>query len=83
MDRSIGSREHRRLCHILRELRIEVGLTQVELAARLGMPQPFVSKYEGGSRRLDLIELRRVVDALGIAPGVLLERFDPTWLRAE
>ena len=51
----------------LREARSEVGLTQAELAARLGRPQSFVSKYESGERRLDLIELSDVCTALGIS----------------
>ena len=51
----------------LREVRDEVGLTQAELAARLGRPQSFVSKYESGERRLDLIELSEVCAALGIS----------------
>jgi transcriptional regulator with XRE-family HTH domain len=55
------------LLDALREARSEVGLTQAELAARLGRPQSFVSKYESGERRLDLIELSEVCKALGIS----------------
>jgi DNA-binding XRE family transcriptional regulator len=55
------------LLDALREARSEVGLTQAELAARLGRPQSFVSKYESGERRLDLIELSEVCAALGIS----------------
>jgi transcriptional regulator with XRE-family HTH domain len=51
----------------LRGLRTNVGLTQAEVAARLGRPQSFVSKYESGERRLDLIELSEVCAALGIS----------------
>lgn len=80
MDKSTGSAEHRRLSWLLRQLRLEAELTQVEVAKRLHAPQPFVSKYESGDRRLDLIELRHVVDALEVPPGMLLERFDPSWL---
>lgn len=68
---------------VLHDLRIEADLTQTELADRLGVPQSFVSEYENGERRLDLIELRQVVDALGVPPGVLLERFDPSWFRTD
>jgi DNA-binding XRE family transcriptional regulator len=59
------------LLDALRGLRSDVGLTQAELAARLGRPQSFVSKYESGERRLDLIELSEVCLALGIS----LEKF--------
>jgi transcriptional regulator with XRE-family HTH domain len=49
---------------LLRELRQQAELTQQEMAARLGTPQSFVSKYEAGTRRLDIFELRRVLAAL-------------------
>jgi transcriptional regulator with XRE-family HTH domain len=55
------------LLDTLRGVRGEVGLTQAELAARLGRPQSFVSKYESGERRLDLIELSEVCAALGVS----------------
>lgn len=43
-------------------------MTQVQLAERLGKPQSFVSKYENGERRLDVIELIEVLEALKIDP---------------
>lgn len=81
MNRTDNSAEYERLRLVLRQLRIEAGLTQVELAKRLKVPQSYISKYEGGDRCLDLIELRKVIDALRVPPGVALERFDPSWLR--
>ena len=48
------------------------GVTQVELARRLRKPQSFVSAYEGGQRRLDLLELVRIAAALGVEPRVLV-----------
>jgi transcriptional regulator with XRE-family HTH domain len=63
----------------LRKLLVEVrkgaGLTQAELAHRLKRPQSFVSKYERGERRLDIVEFRDVADALGIDPIRFLRRF--------
>ncbi|MCV7251622.1 helix-turn-helix transcriptional regulator [Mycobacterium hackensackense] len=64
MEKSIYSEEYQQLCALLRDLRREAGLTQVEVAARLGVPQSFVSKYESGERRLDVIELRNVANSL-------------------
>ncbi|MEV0357677.1 helix-turn-helix transcriptional regulator [Nocardia sp. NPDC050697] len=64
MEKSIYSAEYQRLCAFLRQLRLEAGLTQVEVARRLDVPQSFVSKYETGERRLDVIELLHVVRAL-------------------
>lgn len=59
-DKTLHSPEQRVLVEMLRQARQEAGLLQVELAERLGRPQSFVSKYESGERRLDLIELRAI-----------------------
>ena len=48
------------------EARKTVGMNQVELAKRLHKPQPFVSKYERGVRRLDIVECLLICRALGI-----------------
>jgi transcriptional regulator with XRE-family HTH domain len=74
--KSIYSREQRVLQKALRNVRIEAGLRQVDLARRLGQPQSFVSKYENGERRLDLVELRAVSAALGITLSELVARFE-------
>ncbi|MGH8544458.1 MAG: helix-turn-helix domain-containing protein [Gammaproteobacteria bacterium] len=59
-----------------RQLRQEAGLRQVDLAARLERPQSYVSKYETGERRLDLIELKAICEAVGSSLGQLVERFE-------
>ncbi|QLY30409.1 helix-turn-helix transcriptional regulator [Nocardia huaxiensis] len=74
MEKSIYSAEYQRLCAVLRQLRQDAGLTQVEVAARLDVPQSFVSKYESGERRLDVIELRYVAEALGVTLGEVVAR---------
>ena len=43
----------------LRQARVDAGLTQEEVARRLGKPQSFVSKCESGERRVDVVELAR------------------------
>lgn len=48
-------------------------LTQAEVAARLDKPQSFVSKYETGERRLDVIEFLAVCKALEIRPADVLK----------
>ena len=48
--------------------RQQANLTQVELARRLGKPQSFVSAYEGGLRRVDLIEFLLITRALSADP---------------
>jgi transcriptional regulator with XRE-family HTH domain len=47
-------------------MRVESGLTQVDLAERIERDQTFVSKYESGQRRLDALELREICQAIGI-----------------
>ena len=52
---------------LLKEIREKRGIRQVELAERLGVPQSFVSKYESGDRQLDILELRRICQVVGIS----------------
>ena len=66
MTKSIHTAEYSILKRLLRELRTQKGLTQVQLAEDLGKPQSFVSKYEMGERRLDLIEIRAVCECLDV-----------------
>jgi transcriptional regulator with XRE-family HTH domain len=74
VEKSIWSAEYQQLCVLLRELRREAGLTQVAVAERLDVPQSFVSKYESGERRLDVIELRHVADVLGTTLEAVVAR---------
>ena len=59
---------HRKCQELLVEARKKAGLTQAELSSRLKRPQSFVSKYERGERRLDVIEFAEVAKAVGIDP---------------
>ncbi|MGI4748222.1 MAG: helix-turn-helix domain-containing protein [Janthinobacterium lividum] len=65
MPRSSRSPRQARLQQILAEKRTAAQLTQVELAERLKRPQSFVSKYESGERRLDVVEFIEVTDGIG------------------
>jgi len=56
----------RHLAALLRRIRIEAKLTQGQVAEKIGQSQSYVSKYECGEQRLDLIELEAVCDALEI-----------------
>lgn len=49
------------------------GLIQTEVAQRLGKPQSYVSKYESGERRLDVVEFLEVCDAMNVAPQVIIQ----------
>lgn len=59
---------------LLIQARRDAGLTQAGLAAKLSRPQSFVSKYERGERRLDLIEFIEVTEALGVPPTKFLKK---------
>ena len=50
---------------LLKETRVAKNLTQADVAKSLGLPQSYVSKYEGGERRLDFVETVLVCEALG------------------
>jgi len=67
-----GTPAHRRLLDALIGGRIAQKLTQAELANILGVPQSFVSKYETGERRLDVIELLKVSQVIGIDAAMLI-----------
>jgi Helix-turn-helix len=49
------------------------GLSQEDVARRLKRPQSFVSKYETGERRLDIVEFVEVAEAIGFDPGGLVK----------
>jgi transcriptional regulator with XRE-family HTH domain len=66
VEKSITTAGHARLASLLRELRLKAGLHQSELAERLGVSQTWVSKYENGERRLDLVQLEKVCEAIGV-----------------
>jgi len=53
------------MLRLLKATRRSLGVSQEELASRLGETQSFVSKCERGERRLDVIELRAFCSALG------------------
>lgn len=68
MPRSLFTDAYSSFRDTLVALRKDAGVTQVQLAERLGKPQQFVSKYERGDRRVDLVEFVAVCRALRIDP---------------
>jgi len=77
MDRDKWSARQDFLCKSLRELRKESNQTQAELAQKLRRRQTYVSKYELGERRLDLLEIYDICTACNISLAELIERIEP------
>lgn len=78
MTRSVFTKEYELFRSLLVKARLESGLTQVELAEALDRPQSFVSKFERGERRLDVIEFLQVMEALSLDPLGFLRSFRST-----
>jgi len=68
--------EKKRLLSLLREMRLDAGLRQEDLAQKLGEPQSFVSRYESGERRLDVLELRQISKVLGVSLTEFVRRLE-------
>jgi transcriptional regulator with XRE-family HTH domain len=76
MEKSIHTTEQKKLQRLLRQIRRGKGLRQKDLARILGKPQSFISNYERGERRLDLLELRQICTAIGISLTEFVRRFE-------
>ena len=68
LSKSVHSPDQLAFRALLVKARKAAGLTQQELSKRLGKPQSFVAKYEGGERRLDVVEFVSVARAIGADP---------------
>lgn len=60
----------------LKDARIRSKLTQQELAVALGCGQSYISKYEQGQKRLDIIEIRNICICLGLSLQELIDDFE-------
>ncbi|MBV8503485.1 MAG: helix-turn-helix transcriptional regulator [Paucibacter sp.] len=76
MQKNLHTQDQQLLRELLVEVRTSAKLTQVELAERLHWEQTHVSRVERGVRRLDLLELRRWVSALGISLPDFIDKFE-------
>jgi transcriptional regulator with XRE-family HTH domain len=66
--------ELRILGEVLTRVREAAGIKQADLAARLGVPASYLSKIENGTRRLDVIELIQIAEAIGADPGEIVRQ---------
>ena len=76
MKKKVYIAQRSRLVGLLREIRIEAGLTQTELAVQIERDQTFVSKYESGQRRLDVLELREICQSIGLTLEEFVRRLE-------
>jgi transcriptional regulator with XRE-family HTH domain len=76
MPKFIGSAEQNILQNLLKRFRTNANLKQSELAEILNQSQSFVSKYESGERRLDLLELWQICQALNTTLSEFVAEFE-------
>jgi transcriptional regulator with XRE-family HTH domain len=73
LDKSVHSAGQTAFCEMMIKARKTAGLTQHELAKRLHKPQSFVAKYEGGERRIDVVEFVTICQAIGADSAKILK----------
>ena len=76
MEKSIYTKDYAAFLDCLRQTRRAAGVTQVQLAAKIGMTQSSVSKCERGERRIDVIELRAICKAIGMSLAEFAARLE-------
>jgi transcriptional regulator with XRE-family HTH domain len=76
VKKALYERSYATFTNLLKEERGEAGLTQAELAKKLRRPQSYVSKYERGERRIDVIEFLEIAQAIGFDPGEFLRKLN-------
>ena len=70
MAKTLGTLRHRALVDMLIKARERAGMTQTELAQRLGEYQSFVARLESGQRRVDVVEFIELAEILKFDPGL-------------
>ena len=73
IKKSLRSPAHLAFCELMIRAREGAKLTQQELAKRLKKPQSFIAKYEGGERRIDVVEFLAITRAIGADPVRILK----------
>jgi transcriptional regulator with XRE-family HTH domain len=69
-------RQYKKLLELLRQVRLDSGLTQVEVAKTLGKHAPYISKIESGERRVDVLELEELCQCYGVSLCKFLKSAD-------
>lgn len=68
MASSLHDPRYKRILEMMVSARKSAGLTQRDVAARLKQPPSYIGKLESLQRRLDVIEMIDVLDAIGVKP---------------
>jgi transcriptional regulator with XRE-family HTH domain len=76
VKKSLNTRNYKTFLELLYQARVGSGLRQSDLADKLKVPQSFVSKIESGERRIDIIELIEICDAIGISLTDFIKALD-------
>lgn len=76
LDKSVHSEAQAAFCGLMIAARKKAGLTQQQLAVKLKRPQSFVAKYEGGERRIDVVEFIEICRAIGDDPIKILRALE-------
>lgn len=76
MDKSIHSRIYQRIIARLRTKREEKGISQKQLGDKTGYPQSYISKIETCERRMDVLELIKICEALDISFLTFVKEID-------
>jgi transcriptional regulator with XRE-family HTH domain len=73
---TIHESEYRAILSLLQDARHEAGLTQAEVAKKVGYTRTVISKWECGELRIDLLQLRRYCEAIGLPLLTFVERVE-------
>lgn len=79
MTKSIFTNNYQMLLKLLTAVRKKAGITQQELAKKLGKNQSYISKYENAERRLDMIEVIAIMKAMDSNPVELMNNILKEW----
>lgn len=72
MPKTVFTGAHQHIVDVLVEARRQSGLTQAQLAAKVGKDQTFISLVERSQRRVDVLEFFALARAMGVDPVALL-----------
>lgn len=76
MTKSVFTDRYRLFMQLLIQERRNKGITQTQLAQKLKKPQSYVSKYENGERRLDIVEFLEVANCIGIDAAEFIKKLN-------